>query len=101
FFYIAAVANGIGLSCLAPCVYSLAVELVPKQRKAMATAIFYTIYDLGAMLPPVGNALRDWIGVGYQGMWMMDSPFMVFSAVLAYLLIIKKSPVKGKEAPST
>lgn len=100
FFYIAAVANGMGLSCLAPCVYSLAVDLVPKQRKAMATAIFYTIYDLGAMLPPVGNALREWIGAGYQGMWMMNSPCMVFAAVLAYLLITKKSPVDGRKAPN-
>jgi MFS family permease len=100
FFYIAAVANGMGLSCLAPCVYSLAVDCVPKQRKAIATAIFYTVYDLGAMLPPVGNVLRDWLGAGYQGMWMMDAPCMVFSAVLAYQLIIKKSQVIGNETPN-
>jgi MFS family permease len=96
-FYLAAVANGMGISCLAPCVYSLAVTKVPDTRKAMATAIFYTIYDLGAMLAPVVNVLRNWIGWGYQGMWILVSPCVALSAVMSYLYIIKKNPPLQEE----
>jgi MFS family permease len=101
FFYLAAVANGMGLSCLAPCVYSLAVTKVPDTRKGMATAIFYTIYDLGAMLAPVANMLRDWSGWGYQGMWMLVSPCVVLSAVMSYLYIIKKTPLLQEETKTS
>jgi MFS family permease len=82
FFYLAAIANGMGFSCLTACVFSLAIQFIPKSRKSLASAIFYTIYDFGACLSALGGVMGEMFG--YQNTWLLMSPCLAYAYVLAF-----------------
>jgi MFS family permease len=99
YFYIAAVANALGLSCLANCVYTHAVEFIPTARLGLASGIYYTIYDFGACLSALGGELLG-DRYGYQIMFQMLSVSLAVAVVFA-IFTMRKVPPKVDVIVST
>jgi MFS family permease len=91
-FYVAAVANGIGMSFLSSPIRSRAMQFVPEERRPFASSVFYTIYDCGASISAVAGEIGDrW---SYQYVWLFLSPSVVLGVFLAIRYMRKTPPSK-------
>lgn len=91
--YIAAILYGLGFGTIQPALQAWSVEESPQNRKGMATATFYSFFDLGI---GVGAMFFGQIGhlLGYSSIYI-TSAISVVIAILIYLLLLMRSRAAG------
>ncbi|WP_316571611.1 MFS transporter [Neobacillus sp. YIM B06451] len=90
--FLAAALYGFGFGTIQPGLQAWAIEKSPKNRRGMATATFFSFFDLGV---GVGALLFGQIGhiFGYGSIYLA-SGMSVFISILYYLVLLKK---EGRE----
>ncbi|WP_059173647.1 MFS transporter [Bacillus sp. FJAT-27445] len=93
--YFAAVLYGLGFGTVQPGLQAWAMEKSPRNRRGMATATFFSFFDLGV---GVGSLLFGQIGhvYGYSSIYLA-SAISIFASILYYLFILKKEAREPRE----
>ncbi|MFB6469130.1 MFS transporter [Cytobacillus sp. Hz8] len=91
--YIAAILYGLGFGTIQPALQAWSVEESPQNRKGMATATFYSFFDLGI---GVGAMFFGQIGhlLGYSSIYI-TSAISVVIAILIYLFLLMRGRAAG------
>lgn len=94
--YVAAALYGLGFGTVQPGLQAWAIEKSPRNRRGMATATFFSFFDLGV---GAGALLFGQIGhsFGYGSIYLA-SAISVFISILYYLVLLKKEGKAGMAA---
>jgi MFS family permease len=98
-FLLAAVVIGFGYGGCQPVMQSLAMRLVPKERRGAASSTNFIGSDLGNIIGPiVGGSIAD--SMGYSSMWQIMTITLVVSAILVVVFRghFARGIVKASEA---
>lgn len=90
--WLSAVFIGIGYGSLFPCLQTLAIQAVEKQRMGHAISTFFTLFDLGLAVGSVmmGIFIAHW---GYQTTYMLCAMIVILT-LLVYRYTISKKRTK-------
>jgi MFS family permease len=90
--WLSAVFIGIGYGSLFPCLQTLAIQAVEKQRMGHAIATFFTLFDLGLAVGSVmmGIFIAHW---GYETTYMLCAMIVILT-LLVYRYTISKKRTK-------
>ncbi|MDQ0219298.1 MFS transporter [Peribacillus cavernae] len=90
--YVAAILYGLGFGSIQPALQAWSIEQAPRNRKGMANATFFSFFDLGV---GIGAMVFGQIGhlLGYSSIYT-TSAVSVFIAIVLYLFLLRKNPVK-------
>lgn len=96
----AAALIGLAYGNLVPASQALALKHAPPDRAAVATATFFSFYDvgIGAGCYLVGSCLPY---VGYADLYLMLSPFVLCIALIYYLLIHRRPAAQLCSTPAS
>ncbi|MCA0757487.1 MFS transporter [Paenibacillus sp. N4] len=76
---------GLGYGALLPCFQTIAVLAAPAERRGLATATFYLLFDLGYGIGSYSlGALAS--GYGYNVMYMLCAAIIALSSVIYFVL---------------
>lgn len=98
-FLIAALFFGVGLGAVQSSLQTMSVVFAPRDRLGAANATFFTGFDGGIGFGSIiaGIVVSAW---GYSQMYLVFSLFLVFAAVL-YFIILRKTPArKSSDQPA-
>ena len=87
--WLSAVFIGIGYGSLFPCLQTLAIQAVEKQRMGHAISTFFTLFDLGLAVGSVmmGIFIAHW---GYQTTYMLCAMIVILTLLVYRYTISKK-----------
>ncbi|CAH0346445.1 MFS transporter [Bacillus sp. CECT 9360] len=90
--YTAAILYGLGFGSIQPALQAWSIEQAPRHRRGMANATFFSFFDLGV---GIGAIAFGQIGhyFGYSSIYI-TSAISVFIAMIYYLSLLRKNPVK-------
>ncbi|PJI29369.1 MFS transporter [Acinetobacter pseudolwoffii] len=93
--WLSAVFVGIGYGSLFPCLQTLAIQSVDKQRMGHAISTFFTLFDLGLAVGSVvmGLLIAYW---GFEAMYV-SSAALVIVTILVYRQYVAKRPIHVPE----
>lgn len=93
--WLSAVFVGIGYGSLFPCLQTLAIQSVDKQRMGHAISTFFTLFDLGLAVGSVvmGLLIAYW---GFEAMYV-SSTALVIVTILVYRQYVAKRPTHAPE----
>lgn len=93
--WLSAVFVGIGYGSLFPCLQTLAIQSVNKQRMGHAISTFFTLFDLGLAVGSVvmGLLIAYW---GFEAMYV-SSAALVIVTILVYRQYVAKRPTHAPE----
>lgn len=93
--WLSAVFVGIGYGSLFPCLQTLAIQSVDKQRMGHAISTFFTLFDLGLAVGSVvmGLLIAYW---GFEAMYV-SSAALVIVTILVYRQYVAKRPIHAPE----
>lgn len=93
--WLSAVFVGIGYGSLFPCLQTLAIQSVDKQRMGHAISTFFTLFDLGLAVGSVvmGLLIAYW---GFEAMYV-SSAALVIVTILVYRQYVAKRPTHAPE----
>ncbi|WP_218209291.1 MFS transporter [Acinetobacter sp. F9] len=93
--WLSAVFVGIGYGSLFPCLQTLAIQSVDKQRMGHAISTFFTLFDLGLAVGSVvmGLLIAFW---GFEAMYV-SSAALVIVTILVYRQYVAKRPTHAPE----
>jgi predicted MFS family arabinose efflux permease len=87
--WLAAVFIGIGYGSLFPCLQTLAIQSVDKQRMGHAISTFFTLFDIGLAAGSVlmGLLIAAW---GFEMMYVSSAALVILTIWVYYQYVAKK-----------